>query len=119
MHREHEIRISEFEHARNDAMDKYFEARPQMERTRDRERVFEAGYRMAWEFLMPKIMEYEPLILWAFAWSTGHPRPFVTRMTGYTRKDCMKATEKELGMEWKDIYRQGGRLIRCTLMPNK
>ena len=52
---EHERRVSEFEYARNVAMDEYFAARPQIERTRDRECAFEAGYRMAWEFLMPKI----------------------------------------------------------------
>jgi len=54
-YKEYEIRVSEFEHARNDAMDKFFEARPHLDRTREEERLFEAGYRMAWEFLMPKI----------------------------------------------------------------
>jgi hypothetical protein len=51
MYTEHEQRIAEFEHARNDALDKYFEARPEVDRTIERERFFEAGYRMAWEFI--------------------------------------------------------------------
>jgi hypothetical protein len=52
---EREMRIAEFEYARNQAIDKFFEARLSLDRTREKERIFEAGYRMAWEFLMPKM----------------------------------------------------------------
>jgi hypothetical protein len=48
---EHELMIIEFEAARNNAMEKYFEARPQLFRTREKECLFEAGFRMAWEHL--------------------------------------------------------------------
>ena len=46
-----ELAIIQFETQRNDAMDKYFAARPQLFRTREKECLFEAGFRMAWEFL--------------------------------------------------------------------
>ena len=32
-----------------DAEDKFFNARPDLERTRDQERLFQAGFRMAWD----------------------------------------------------------------------
>jgi hypothetical protein len=48
---ERELAIAEYEHARNVSVDEYFEARPQIERTIERERLVEAGYRMAWRFL--------------------------------------------------------------------
>ena len=41
----------EFEAARNKAMEKYFDARPQLFRTREKECLFEAGFRMAWDLL--------------------------------------------------------------------
>jgi hypothetical protein len=46
-----EIEISKYEEARNNAMDAYFEARTFLERTKEREVIFEAGFRMAWELL--------------------------------------------------------------------
>jgi len=48
---EREMAIAEYEYARNVALDEYFEARPEIERTKERERLVEAGYRMAWRFL--------------------------------------------------------------------
>ncbi len=45
----YEERVIKFEAARNEAMDKYFTARPQLLRTRECERLFEAGFRMAWD----------------------------------------------------------------------
>ena len=47
----YEEKIIEFEHARNTAMDKYFSARPQLTRTIKEEKIFEAGFRMAWDLL--------------------------------------------------------------------
>lgn len=44
-----ELAIIQFESARNDAMESYFTARPQLFRTREKECLFEAGFRMAWE----------------------------------------------------------------------
>lgn len=38
-----------FEAERNVALEKYFEARPQLFRTKEKELIFEAGFRMAWE----------------------------------------------------------------------
>ena len=38
-----------YEYALNKAMDKWFEARPSIERSRDYERVYEGGFRMAWD----------------------------------------------------------------------
>lgn len=44
-----EEQIIKFESARNAAMDSYFEARSQLMRTQHEEKLFEAGFRMAWE----------------------------------------------------------------------
>ncbi len=46
-----EEEIIEFEAQRNEAMAKYFNARPQLFRTREKECIFEAGFRMAWDLL--------------------------------------------------------------------
>ena len=45
----YEEQVIEFETARNEAMEEYFTARPQLFRTIEKERLFEAGFRMAWE----------------------------------------------------------------------
>lgn len=45
----YESRITAFESAQREAMEKYFDARPQLFRTREKECLFEAGFRMAWE----------------------------------------------------------------------
>ncbi len=47
----HEENIITFEAARNEAMDKYFNARTKLLRTKHGELMFEAGFRMAWELL--------------------------------------------------------------------
>jgi len=47
----YEEQRTEFETRRNEHVDAYFEARPQIERTRDKECFIEAGFRMAWDFL--------------------------------------------------------------------
>lgn len=46
---QYERRVIAFEAARNLAADAWFAARPQVERTIERERIFEGGFRMAWE----------------------------------------------------------------------
>jgi hypothetical protein len=49
---EFELSRIEFEMARNKAMDDYFNARSDYERTTSSERIFEGGFRMAWEIWM-------------------------------------------------------------------
>ena len=51
---DYETKQTEFEIARNEAVDIYFGVRPQLARTIERERIFEAGFRLAWEFLEKK-----------------------------------------------------------------
>jgi len=48
-----EIEIAEFEHVRNNAMNEYFSCRPWLNRTECGEKIFEAGFRMAWEQKRP------------------------------------------------------------------
>lgn len=45
----YEESVIRFENARNEAMDKWFAARPHVERNAAAERIFEGGFRMAWE----------------------------------------------------------------------
>ena len=45
----YEMRVIDFEDARNHAMESYFLARPGLGRTEDQERIFESGFRMAWD----------------------------------------------------------------------
>lgn len=47
---EYEKSVIEFETARNEAMDWWFSARPHIERTKEAEKIFEGGFRKAWEF---------------------------------------------------------------------
>jgi len=45
----YEESVIEYESARNEAMDKYFNARQGLSRTAEQEKIFEGGFRMAWE----------------------------------------------------------------------
>lgn len=45
----YEMEKAEFEHQRNEAIDSYFDARPQIMRTIEKESLVEAGFRMAWD----------------------------------------------------------------------
>ena len=56
---DYEMRVIEFESARNEAMDSYFNARPQLMRTGEQEKLFEAGFRMAWESAKTKWLPIE------------------------------------------------------------
>lgn len=47
---DHELEIAKFEEALNKSMDNYFNARPQLSRTVKEEKIFEAGFRMAWAY---------------------------------------------------------------------
>jgi len=55
----YEKSVIEFEAARNEAMKKYLDARPQLFVTREKECFFEAGFRMAWELNQARISELE------------------------------------------------------------
>ena len=50
----YEKRVIEFEAARNKAMDNYFNARHGLSRTQIQERIFEGGFRIAWDLLKGK-----------------------------------------------------------------
>ena len=45
----YELRVAEYESARNEAMDRWFSARPAIQRTAEAERIWEGGFRMAYE----------------------------------------------------------------------
>lgn len=47
----YEEQILKFELAMNKAMDEYFLVRPQLLRSVNEEKLFEAGFRMAWDYL--------------------------------------------------------------------
>ena len=49
-----ELEIAEYEHARNKAVDEWFRNRPLFAQTPDNVKIFEAGFRMAWEYQQPK-----------------------------------------------------------------
>ena len=45
----YEEEVIKYEAARNEAIDKFFDARPHLDRTRQKELLFESGFRMAWK----------------------------------------------------------------------
>jgi len=45
----YEEQVTEYESERNEAMQRWFDARPNVPRTRNTERVWEGGFRMAWD----------------------------------------------------------------------
>lgn len=45
----HERRVIVYESARNEAMDRWFNARPHITRSEDAEFIFEGGFRTAWD----------------------------------------------------------------------
>jgi len=55
----HEKLVIEFESARNAAMEEFYVARPQLERSRQWEFMFEGGFRMAWELKNKQIDELQ------------------------------------------------------------
>lgn len=48
---EYEKQVIKFESARNEAMDRFFAARPHIARSKNNEFFFESGFRMSWELL--------------------------------------------------------------------
>jgi hypothetical protein len=57
---------------------------------------------------------YDQLECWSFAWSNGQPRPYITRISAYTRQELIEKTSKEMDMSWKKIYKRGGRAIKTV-----
>lgn len=59
--------------------------------------------------------------LWVFVWTPDginpHIRPYPTSLVSHTRTDLIRFAARELGRSWKTIYRQGGRAVRCRLIP--
>ena len=51
----YEEQIIKFEVARNEAMDKYFNARQGLSRTKAQEDIFEGGFRMAWDMKLDEV----------------------------------------------------------------
>ena len=58
---DYEKRVIEFESARNEAANKFFEARKHLERNNQNESFFEQGFRMAWELNQSRNNELEQL----------------------------------------------------------
>jgi len=59
--------------------------------------------------------KYESLKCWSFAWLSGKPTPCITRISAYCRSDLIAIAEKEMAMNWKKIYRRGGRAIKTVI----
>lgn len=62
-------------------------------------------------------MDFSRDPLWVFVWADGRPRPFPTSIASYRRADCIKKACAEIGWTWPQIYRKGGRCIRCVVAP--
>lgn len=52
---------------------------------------------------------------WFFVWTTG--KPYITSICGWTRKEVIQSVTRDTGRPWRSIYRQGGRVIRCKVVP--
>lgn len=56
---------------------------------------------------------------WFFMWTTG--QPYVTSICGWVRgvviADVLRSGIGYRDATWKQIYRQGGRVIRCKVTP--
>lgn len=52
---------------------------------------------------------------WFFMWSSGEP--YICAIVGWSRRAVIQEAEKSQGRSWKEIYRQGGRAIRCSVRP--
>lgn len=56
--------------------------------------------------------EFSPFIGWSFVWKIEDP--YITNISSYSRRDLIKIVEKEFDMNWKSIYRLGGRAIKTV-----
>lgn len=64
-------------------------------------------------------MKFHPRhnVLWFFVWRTGTPGPYPTAICAYTRKQLIEEVRRQVGGDWKKLYRQGGRAMRCAVNP--
>lgn len=53
----YELKIAEFEYARNEAVEAYFNARPFLVRNETQVKLIEAGFRLGWEASHKKVQE--------------------------------------------------------------
>lgn len=85
----YETENAEFETARNQAVDSYFTARPQIFRTREKECYVEAGFRMAWDYLKAQ----EP---------ANSDEPFYCAFSGKEINEVLADIGREVSAEHKD-----------------
>jgi hypothetical protein len=58
-------------------------------------------------------MTWEPSVGWSFAWAVG--KPYITSIYAWSRTDCIREAEKQIGRPWRNIYREGGRVIKTEI----
>jgi len=54
---------------------------------------------------------------WFFMWSTGIP--YLTSICSWTRRDCLREVERQMGEPWRKTYRKGGRVVKCSIYPKE
>lgn len=54
---------------------------------------------------------------WFFMWSTGEP--YITCICQWTRRDAIREVESMLAQPWRKTYREGGRIVRCSIQVRK
>jgi len=89
----YETEKAEFETARNEAVDSYFAARPQIFRTSEKECYVEAGFRMAWDYL--KTQETVKTF-------NGGGDPFYCVFSGKEINEVLADIGREVAAELKD-----------------
>ena len=54
---------------------------------------------------------------WFFMWKKGGQRKasYLTPICSSQRYSLISAAERELGMAWEYIYRDGGRAVKCNV----
>lgn len=52
---------------------------------------------------------------WFLYWSEPKGKDYVTSVCHWTKKDLIRAAERETNMNWKQIYKKGGRAIKVSM----
>jgi len=60
-------------------------------------------------------MNPSPYYGWAFAWIDTKPRPFITNIVAYTKRECIREVEKLFGEPWKKTLKSGGRCVKVIV----
>lgn len=50
-----------------------------------------------------------------YAFMRVHGQPYITSIVNWTMKDCKAETVKQMGMDWKAIYKDGGRIVKIKM----